>query len=307
MVGDKIRFRFRKVGDLRLLSHLDLTRCVERMLRRAQIPFASTLGFHPTPRMVFCLAMPLGCEAWSEVLELELTEPRDSEEILTSLNAQCPRGLEFTSATVIPKKLTAIPRRVNYTLPIPQDRVEECQRVINRTMLDSQVWVDRYKPKPRSINIRPYLRDLSLIPLNSKPTGRSSKCDSISSESVGDGIITPRDSIETINGFNLRPLGFDDMITPHLLTLDLWVTQTGTARADELLKLLEVSDLLDEGYVLSRSLLEVRDETPATEGGDQPPEAPPEIRPLNHAPAVAGTDDEPAPTWGMSPNGPIVE
>ena len=35
MTGDKFRFRFRKSGTLRLVSHHDLMRCGERMLRRA--------------------------------------------------------------------------------------------------------------------------------------------------------------------------------------------------------------------------------------------------------------------------------
>ena len=53
MAGDKIRFRFHKADELRLLSHHDLMRCTERMLRRAELPFKSTAGFHPMPRFVF--------------------------------------------------------------------------------------------------------------------------------------------------------------------------------------------------------------------------------------------------------------
>ena len=100
MVGDKIRFRFRKSGDLRLLSHLDLARCFERMLRRADLPFKSTLGFHPTPRMVFALSLPLGVVGDEEVLELELLQPDDTEAIRDRLNRQTPGGLDFHAATV---------------------------------------------------------------------------------------------------------------------------------------------------------------------------------------------------------------
>ena len=60
MLGDKLRFRFAKTGTLRLLSHHDLMRCLERMLRRADLPFKSTAGFHPGPRVVFALSLPLG-------------------------------------------------------------------------------------------------------------------------------------------------------------------------------------------------------------------------------------------------------
>src|SRR5439155_20976241 len=67
----KVRLRFRKGGDLRLVSHHDLMRCFERMLRRAGLPYRSTAGFNPKPRLVFASALPLGVVGCEEVVELE--------------------------------------------------------------------------------------------------------------------------------------------------------------------------------------------------------------------------------------------
>src|SRR5215212_8143714 len=106
MTGDKLRFRFAKTGHLRLLSHHDLMRCLERMLRRAAVPFKSTAGFHPSPRVVFALSLPLGVVGRDEVVEVELTEPRDADAVLAQLNAQAPAGLCFTRAAVVPMKAT---------------------------------------------------------------------------------------------------------------------------------------------------------------------------------------------------------
>src|SRR5438128_7836988 len=78
---DKLRIRFRKLGDLRLISHHDLMRCFERMLRRAALPFRSTEGFNPKPRMAFALSLALGIEGLDEVVELELQEELPLEEI----------------------------------------------------------------------------------------------------------------------------------------------------------------------------------------------------------------------------------
>src|SRR5436309_1708468 len=78
---DKVRIRFRKDGALRWLSHHDLLRTVERMLRRAQLPISSTQGFHKHPRMSFALAMPLGVIGCEEVLELELDQLLAVEDI----------------------------------------------------------------------------------------------------------------------------------------------------------------------------------------------------------------------------------
>ncbi len=270
MVGDKIRFRFRKSGDLRLLSHLDLARCFERMLRRAELPFKSSQGFHPSPRMIFALSLPLGVVGDAEVLELELLEPADAQSVRERLNRQTPGGLDFHAASVVPMKATAMARRVQYTLAIPADRVAETNDRI-RSMLDSEkVWVDRLRPRPRQLNIRQYLRAITLEPMGTPPVTASFPTDS-------------------------------------LLTLDLWVTPSGTARADELLKTLNLTDLVDGGRIVSRSLLEIRDET-APGQPDAPPDLPPESAPLNHTPADAGAENEPAvATWGLSPNGPVVE
>src|SRR6266487_763714 len=102
MLGEKLRFRFAKTGTLRLLSHHDLMRCFERMLRRADVPFKSTAGFHPSPRVVFALSLPLGVVGRTEAVEIEFTQACESEDVLTRLNAQAPAGLEFTSAAVVP-------------------------------------------------------------------------------------------------------------------------------------------------------------------------------------------------------------
>src|SRR5439155_23016349 len=122
MLGDKLRFRFAKTGTLRLLSHHDLMRCFERILRRANVPFKSTSGFHPSPRIVFALSLSLGVVGRDEVVEIEFTQPCDSEDVLARLNAQAPEGLAFTRVAVVPMKATALPRRMIYALDLPEDR-----------------------------------------------------------------------------------------------------------------------------------------------------------------------------------------
>lgn len=272
MTGDKFRFRFRKSGALRLVSHHDLMRCAERMLRRAATPFKSTAGFHPTPRLVFALSAPLGAACHDEVVELELTEPRDSDEVLAALNAQAPPGLKFTHAAVVPMKATARVRRVVYELPIPPGRVAECEAAARSLLGEEKVWVERLRPSAKRLNIRPYVRNLFV----SREPEASAR-----------------------------------------LVMDLWVTQDGTARADELLHLLGVEDLIGAGAVLERTAVELRDEVGATNPQDTPPDGPAESVPLTGAEVAALTArlDEEAnqhaaevgANWGASPSGPVVE
>src|SRR2546427_6653213 len=95
MVCEKVRIRFRKIGNLRLISHHDLMRCFERMLRRAALPFHSTEGFNPKPRLLFPLPLSLGIVGCREVAELELDADLSAAEVYDRLARQAPAGLEI--------------------------------------------------------------------------------------------------------------------------------------------------------------------------------------------------------------------
>ncbi len=287
MLGDKFRFRFRKVGDLRWLSHLDLVRGFERLLRRAEIPFKSTQGFHPTPRMVFALSLPLGFEGRREVLELELSKPFEADEIRERLNRFAPSGLHFDEARIVEMKATAVPRSVIYSVEVPSDRMGAARFRANELLASDKVWVERLKPRPRKVNIRPYLRSFELLRNGDEPWAmpKAEKSDPFRLE---DSTLKGSDDLAQGNALGT-------------LAMNLWVTQNGTARADELLKLLGLEDC-----PAARSDLAIRDETPPGQP-DAPPDGAPDLAPLEYTPVGIPGDDSAEPEWGLSPNGPIVE
>ena len=88
----KLRLRFAKCGDLRLVSHHDIMRCLERMVRRAQIPLSMSQGFNPRPKIVFALALGLGIEGRDEVVDIELSEPREPDDVFRRLAEAAPPG-----------------------------------------------------------------------------------------------------------------------------------------------------------------------------------------------------------------------
>jgi hypothetical protein len=51
----------------------------------------------------------------------------------------------------------------------------------------------------------------------------------------------------------------------HTLVMDLWLTDNGTARPEEVLGLVGLEDLLRDGAVLERTRLELEDEQPPKE------------------------------------------
>lgn len=248
---DKARIRFRKASDLRFVSHLDLMRSFERLLRRANLPFRMTEGFHPTPRLIFAQSLSLGLVGHSEVVELELTETIEPDDLLDRMRSQAPKGLDFLSAARVPLKVTARPRRAEYRLS-PIEDTSEIGRRIAELMASPELWVERERPRPKQINIRPYIETMTLQ----------------------DGAIV----------------------------LSIWLTQEGSARADELVKALG----LPESTVIERTALEIMDELPA-EVAERTPKIEPHTRPLNRTNQPAPERPPTTETWGATENGPVVE
>ena len=115
----KVRIRFQKTGDLRLISHHDLLRFFERMIRRAQLPMRWTQGFNPHPRLVFALPLSLGIIGSQEVVELELEGEITPEEVSARLTSNTLPGIEILSVHAIDPRTTAHPRRAGYRLEVP--------------------------------------------------------------------------------------------------------------------------------------------------------------------------------------------
>lgn len=157
--ASKIRLRFAKRGDLRFVSHHDLMRCLERLLRRAVLPMAHSQGFNPRPKVIFALPMGLGIEGRREVVELELAEPMEPAEVLARLAVVAPSGLEFHEGVAGPPGKSA-PRvvRADYELEVPEAERPAAGLAIE-ALLASTSWpyLRRRPDRTVQIDLRPYL------------------------------------------------------------------------------------------------------------------------------------------------------
>src|SRR5262245_16842724 len=94
----RLRITYRKRGDLRFLSHLDLARTFERALRRSGLPIGFSEGFNPRIRLSFPGALPTGIESESEELDVTLTSPVDVDATLSRLREVLPPGIDVIDA-----------------------------------------------------------------------------------------------------------------------------------------------------------------------------------------------------------------
>jgi radical SAM-linked protein len=210
----KLRLRFAKRGDLRLISHHDLMRCLERMMRRAQIPLAQSQGFTPRPKIVFAQALAVGIEGLNEIVDIELFEPSVTSDVLRRLAAAAPAGFDWLGVERLPAGAQS-PRPValNYELTVPAQRRAGAAARLG-CLLSSTRWpLVRRRPdrdREQTIDLRPFLLDAEL---------------------TGEGVLRAR----------------------------LAVFPNGSARPEELLECLGLSDLLRQGAVLVRTGVELAD------------------------------------------------
>ena len=83
-----IRVRFRKVGDLQYISHLDLQRTMHRILSRAGIPVWYTKGFNPHIKLVFSIPLSIGMQSECEMFDIRIEREISCEEIKDLLNRE---------------------------------------------------------------------------------------------------------------------------------------------------------------------------------------------------------------------------
>ncbi|MFW6216661.1 MAG: TIGR03960 family B12-binding radical SAM protein [Desulfohalobiaceae bacterium] len=158
---------FQKVGPAKYLSQLELQGCLERALRRADLPLSFSQGFHPKPLLSFPRALPVGVASLSEWFCVYLRSRDYPQDLLSRLNQTVPPGLKFIHI----QELSAGKK------PAPEIR-EEFQldffpAAANCSEL-TQTWEDifqaqRYpcrlpgKKGPRDVDLRPKLAHIQKI------------------------------------------------------------------------------------------------------------------------------------------------
>ncbi len=90
----RLRVRYAKRGRLRFTSHRDISRAVERAVRRAGIPVAFSAGFSPHPKISYAGAAPTGVASEAEYLEIGVTAACEPDRLRADLDASLPPGLD---------------------------------------------------------------------------------------------------------------------------------------------------------------------------------------------------------------------
>jgi len=160
----KVRLRFKKVGEIRFLSHLELVHLFYRASKRADLPLCFSEGFHPMPRIVFATALPVGMESLMEVVDVECEGKITPPEVMERLNRTLPPGIEIMDAGEVPLffDLSSSPHPSAYWIPldhlIPR---EEAIAKIEKALDKKEFLIHQERDgKKRSVDIRPLIEKM---------------------------------------------------------------------------------------------------------------------------------------------------
>lgn len=166
----KVRYliKFSKEDSIKFISHLDLMRTIQKIIRRSELPVEYSKGFNP--HMALSLAQPLsvGMSSNGEYMDLVLAEEVDEDFIKEKLNENAPMTIRIIEVSKVIKRTEkkvppsmALIDRAKYTLKIPIEDGEIAEKSL-ASLLENNSWVTMKKSKKgeREVDIRPLIKDI---------------------------------------------------------------------------------------------------------------------------------------------------
>jgi len=97
----RIRLTFSKTPHMRFAGHMDLHRTLERTLRRANLPLATSQGYTKRTRLNIASALPLGVTGENEIADFWLEEPLPLEDVRQKFEKAAPPGIALKSLEIV--------------------------------------------------------------------------------------------------------------------------------------------------------------------------------------------------------------
>ena len=158
-----VRLKFRKVGKLQYISHLDLQRTFMRVIVRACIPAWYTKGFNPHAKLVFSTPMSVGTESEYEFLDIRIDKKMSPEEIMKRLNAELTDELCITEAYIPTTDFSEI-AYATYDIRIcSEGATKETAARVNEALTTSPLTVTKKtKSGEKEIDIVPLIKECNV-------------------------------------------------------------------------------------------------------------------------------------------------
>jgi len=184
----RLRIKFSRGEELKFISHLDLMRCWERALRRAEIPLMYSEGFNPHPHISLAAPLALGVTSEAELMDISVSRWVSPHWFTSGVSRQLPAGLSILSvfpvATTLPSLQSAV-RLAEYRVTVkPESSRKDMETAIEKLLnLTELPWHHQRDTGEKKYDLRALIEDIWIIEWTETAStlGMSLRCDSLGS------------------------------------------------------------------------------------------------------------------------------
>ena len=152
----KVRLIFEK--NVRYISHLELMRTIQRILKRSGLPLKYSEGFNPHIILSIAIPIPVGVCGIKEYADFELKEDIEPKEILKSLQNAADNGIKPTGICIDCKKSFNSVVYASYKIDVVSEEADKIIEFLSRDEINTE---KKAKGKIKIINLKEYIHNIN--------------------------------------------------------------------------------------------------------------------------------------------------
>lgn len=164
----RLRLTFSRGEELKYISHLDLMRLWQRVLRRADIPLVYSQGFSPHPRLSLAAPLAVGVTSGGELIDIFLERRVSPHFFIKKVREQLPCGIDISEVLEVGLGLPSLQSQVlfaEYKVIAKAGKEQKEVEADIRSLLasDSLPWQHDRDKEVRKYDLRGLIDDLWLL------------------------------------------------------------------------------------------------------------------------------------------------
>ena len=181
----RLRLTFSRSEELKYISHLDLMRLWQRVLRRADIPLVYSQGFSPHPRLSLAAPLAVGVTSGGELIDIFLERRVSPHFFMKVVGEQLPSGIDISEIAEVGLGLPSLQSQVRYAeykvIADTDKKPNEVEAAIDSLLSSDELpWQHARDKEVRKYDLRTLVEDIWII--ESHPPeytfGMKLRCDS---------------------------------------------------------------------------------------------------------------------------------
>ena len=181
----RLRIRFSRGEEIKFISHLDIMRLWERVLRRARIPLAYSEGFNPHPRLSLAAPLPLEVTSETELMDVFIAGRVSPHWFTDVVTGQLPYGIKILGTYEIALGMPSLQSQVRYIeyrveVETEKEKKDVDSAIASLLSMEHLPWHHQRDTGRRSYDLRALIDDLWLIEWHQSycTVGMRLRCDS---------------------------------------------------------------------------------------------------------------------------------